>query len=91
MVHRSRMPELPGVTLYGKPDCHLCDEAEERLARLSRQFGFTYRKINIQSTPELFARLRYRIPVIEVDGGATLDWPVTGEQMWTAVQAAARS
>ena len=84
------MPEYPAVTLYGKPDCHLCDEAEDRLARLSRQRGIRYRKVDIQSSPELFERLRYRIPVIEVEGGATLDWPVTSEQMWKAVQTAAR-
>ena len=89
-MHPARMPELPGVTLYGKPDCHLCDEAEDRLARLSRRRGISYRKVDIQSSPELFERLRYRIPVIEVDGGATLDWPVTSEQMWQAVQTAAR-
>ena len=84
------MPDLPGVTLYGKSDCHLCDEAEDRLIRLSRQHRFTYRKVDIQSSPDLFERFRYRIPVIQVDGGATLDWPVTSEQMWKAVQAAAR-
>lgn len=84
------MLEYPAVTLYGKPDCHLCDEAEDRLARLSRQRGIGYRKVDIRSSPELFERFRYRIPVIEVDGGATLDWPVTSEQMWQAVQTAAR-
>ena len=85
------MPELPGVTLYGKPDCHLCDEAEDRLTRLSRQRGLIYRKVDIQSSPELFDRDRYRIPVIEVEGGATLDWPVTEVQLWSAVRAAVRS
>lgn len=84
------MPEFPGVTLYGKPACHLCDEAEDRLKRLSRQVGLTYSKVDIQSSPELFARYRYRIPVITIEGGATLDWPVTEEQLWSAVRAAAR-
>jgi hypothetical protein len=84
------MPEFPGVTLYGKPDCHLCDVAEDRLKSLSRRVGLTYRKVDIQSAPDLFERFRYRIPVIEVEGGATLDWPVTSEQMWSAVRAAAR-
>ena len=82
------MADLPGVTLYGKPDCHLCDEAEDRLRSLSRQAGLTYAKVDIQRSPELFARYRYRIPVIEIEGGATLDWPVTEEQLWTAVRAA---
>ena len=84
------MAEFPAVTLYGKPDCHLCDEAEDRLARLSRQVGLRYRKVDIQSDPALFARFRYRIPVIDVEGGATLDWPVTWEQLWIAVRTAAR-
>ena len=84
------MPEIPGVTLFGKPDCHICDEAEDRLARLSRRRGLSYRKVDIQSSPELFDRYRHRIPVIQVEGGATLDWPVTEEQVWTAVRAAAR-
>jgi Glutaredoxin-like domain (DUF836) len=84
------MPEFPVVTLYGKPDCHLCDDAEDRLAGLSRQVGLRYRKVDIQSSAELFERFRYRIPVIQVEGGATLDWPVTSEEMWSAVRAAAR-
>lgn len=84
------MPELPGVTLYSKADCHLCDEAEDRLIRLSRQRGLTYRKVDIQSSPALFEQFRYRIPVIQIDGGATLEWPITQEQLWKAVQAAAR-
>ena len=84
------MAELPAVTLYGKPDCHLCDEAEYGLMRLSRRVGLTYRKVDIQTSPDLFARFRYRIPVVEVEGGATLDWPVSEEQVWTAVRAAAR-
>ena len=85
------MADLPAITLYGKADCHLCDDAEERLRLLSAQRGVTYRKVDILSSPELFGRFRYRIPVIEIDGGAMLDWPVTVEQVWRAVQAAVRA
>jgi hypothetical protein len=84
------MADLPSVTIFGKPDCHLCDEAEERLAGLSRRYGLTYQKVDIQSSPELFAQYRHRIPVIEVAGGPTLDWPVSSEQVWKAVQATSR-
>ena len=71
------MSEPASVTLYGKADCHLCDEAEALLRPLSAQRRLAYRKVDIQSSPELFDRFRYRIPVIELDGGSTLDWPVT--------------
>jgi hypothetical protein len=85
------MADLPAVTLYGKADCHLCDEAEKSLAGLAGTYGLTYHKVDIQSSPALFARFRYRIPVIEVEGGTTLDWPVSREQMWAAVVAASGS
>ena len=68
----------------------LCETVFTSDSYWARQRGLTYRKVDIQSSPELFARFRYRIPVIEIDGGATLDWPVSGEQVWTAVRAAAR-
>jgi glutaredoxin len=84
------MPEPPRVTLYGKPDCHLCDQAEDRVKAVSEQIGFDYQKIDIQSSPELFARFRYSIPVIEIYGGATLEWPVSAKQILAAVRAAGR-
>lgn len=84
------MPELPRITLYGKPDCHLCDEAEDRVKAVSEQIGITYQKIDIRSSPALFARFRYTIPVIEIHGGATLDWPVTAKQILAAVRAVRR-
>jgi hypothetical protein len=81
------MSDAPEITLYGKPDCHLCDDAEEIVRRLSVQIGVTYRKVSILDSPDLFERYRYRIPVIEVRDGPTLDWPVTLEQIQTAVLA----
>ncbi len=73
------------VTLYSKPDCHLCDEAEHLLAQVGRRLPIEVRKVDIQSSPELFARFRYRIPVIEVRGGQSLDWPTTPERVRRAI------
>jgi hypothetical protein len=83
------MATLPTVTLYGRRDCHLCDEAEEMLRRLHVQIGLPYRKVDILSSPELYQELRYRIPVIDVEGGATLDWPTTRGAIHRAALAAA--
>ncbi len=60
---------LPIVTLYGRPDCHLCDEAREQLLAL-REGGlaFELRERNIEDDDELLARYLERIPVIATDG-----------------------
>ena len=79
----------PIVSLYGKPGCHLCEDAEALLAQVARTQPLTVQKVNIESSPELFDEYRYRIPVIQVAGGATLDWPTTAERIRRAIQAAA--
>ena len=50
------------VTLYGKPGCHLCDEARAALAELD------VREVDVSADPRLHARYGERIPVVEVDG-----------------------
>ena len=83
------MTETAPVTLYGKLDCHLCEEAEAMLVRVAADLRVAYCKLDIQSSPELFERFRYRIPVIEVAGGETLDWPTTPERIRRAIRGAA--
>ena len=57
------------VTLYGRPDCHLCDEARAELADLAAaDGGFKVREVDIESDDRLFASMLERIPVVEVDG-----------------------
>jgi glutaredoxin len=52
------------VTLYSRPECHLCDEAKEAIAPLLREFGARLRVVNIDDDPELRERYREEIPVI---------------------------
>jgi glutaredoxin len=56
------------VVLYGRPDCHLCDEARAALHRLRARQPFELREVDIESDEELFKRYLERIPVVEVDG-----------------------
>ena len=53
------------VVLYGRPDCHLCDEAREAILGFD---GIELREVDIESDDRLFAALLERIPVVEVDG-----------------------
>jgi glutaredoxin len=56
------------VTLYTRAGCGLCEEAKVALAAVRLEVEFAYREVDVDSDPELFARHRYDIPVIEVDG-----------------------
>jgi hypothetical protein len=85
------MAETGSVILYGKVACHLCEEAEAILMRVTADLGVTYRKVDIERAPDLFERFRYRIPVIEVSGGPTLDWPTTPERVRRAILASANT
>ena len=56
------------VTLYGRPGCHLCDEAREALERVRAEALFELREIDIERDDELFKRYLERIPVVCLDG-----------------------
>jgi glutaredoxin len=62
-------PRPPRVTLYGRPDCHLCDEARDALAGL-RDSGieFELHEVDIDRDDALLRSHLERIPVVEVEG-----------------------
>ncbi len=56
------------VVLYGKPGCHLCEEAYETLCRVQVLKPCELTLIDIRTDPELFAEYAESIPVVEVAG-----------------------
>jgi glutaredoxin len=52
------------VTLYSKPDCHLCVEARSVLRRLRSELGFELSEVDITSDEALHRAYFERIPVI---------------------------
>ncbi len=61
------------IVLYGRPGCHLCEEAEQRVRELAP--AATLEVVDIEADDELLRKHLERIPVICVDGAeiATLD------------------
>ena len=64
------------VTLYGRPGCHLCDEAREVLLRVRAETPFELREVDIERDDELLKRYLERIPVVSVDGEELFDYEV---------------
>jgi glutaredoxin len=62
------------VTLYGRPGCHLCEDARAALERLRRREPFALEDVDIETDPALHARYLERIPVIAVDGEELSDY-----------------
>ena len=58
------------LILYGRPDCHLCDDARAVLQRV----GHPFEEVDIESDDELLARYLERIPVIALDGAELYDF-----------------
>ncbi len=56
------------IRLYGKPDCCLCDRADEVLRALGGEFRLRIEKIDISKSAELLARYGTDIPVATLDG-----------------------
>jgi glutaredoxin len=64
------------VTLYGKPGCHLCDDARAVIERVCGELGETYEEISILDDPALMDRFGEEIPVTFVDGRQHDFWRV---------------
>ena len=64
------------MTLYGKPGCHLCDDAREVVERVRAQRSFELREIDVSLDPGLHREYGERIPVLAVDGEELFEFHV---------------
>ncbi len=62
------------VTMYGRPGCHLCDEARAVLQALQQQLPFTLQEVDIESDDRLHKVYLERIPVVVLDGEELSDF-----------------
>ena len=65
---------MPTVTLYGRPGCHLCDDALAVLERIRSDAPFELRTVNIEDDDALLRAYLERIPVVAVDGDEVYDY-----------------
>jgi glutaredoxin len=56
------------ITLYGKPGCHLCEDARSALERIRAGHGFELEEVDVSLDPALYREYGERIPVLALDG-----------------------
>ncbi len=62
------------LTVYSKPDCHLCDEAMTVLERLQAELGFELDEQDISGDDALLRAYFERIPVVALDGEVLFEY-----------------
>lgn len=75
--NRDQVGKSRRVTLYTRRGCHLCEEAETLLERLSKEMGFTWSAVDIDRDADLRQRYHHSVPVIAIDGEDALSAPLT--------------
>jgi glutaredoxin len=56
------------VTIYSKPGCEMCREAEAVIRQVATRRRFRFEKRNILDDPVLHEEYKSDIPVVHVDG-----------------------
>jgi glutaredoxin len=64
------------LTLYGKPGCHLCEEAREAVERVRAVRPFELREVDVTLDPALHREYGERIPVLALDGEELFEFHV---------------
>ena len=68
------MSALREVVLYGRPGCHLCDDARALLERIRAELPFALVERDIEQDDALHRAYLERIPVIALDGEELFDF-----------------
>ncbi len=60
--------DVADVVVYSRKGCHLCEVVKESLAKLSRQGGFLWREVDVDSDEELRRKFSDEVPVVFING-----------------------
>ncbi|GGY08828.1 thioredoxin family protein [Streptomyces minutiscleroticus] len=82
-----KAPQERLVTLVRKPGCHLCDDAQEVVARVCDDLGVPWEQRDITQDEELHRRYWEQIPVVLVDGAQHTFWRVDEARLRRALGA----
>lgn len=73
------------VLLYGKPGCHLCDDARAVIEAVCGELGVGFAEVDITSSAELLHAYGDQIPVTFVDGKQHDFWRVDAARLRKAL------
>jgi hypothetical protein len=84
---RSRAGEPPDVTLFSRPGCHLCEDAEAQVRQVLGRAQSRLRVVNILEDRDLEDRYVFRVPVLCVNGVEVAEGQITVRDVRRALKA----
>jgi len=80
------------LTLIGKPDCHLCEDARAVVAAVLDDFdgSVTLTELSILDDPDLLEQYLEEIPVLLIDGRVHNIWRIDPDRLRSALAEAVR-
>ena len=74
------------ITLYSRPDCHLCHVVRRMAERLRTEVPYELQEVDISGDADLEARYGTRIPVVTIDQGEVLAGRITEGDLRRALE-----
>lgn len=75
------------LSLVGKPDCHLCDDAKAVIGDVLRQFPeVVVEEVSLEDNPLWSEIYGERIPVVLINGVEHSQWRVDPDQLTEALR-----
>jgi glutaredoxin len=69
-----RTDAIATITVYSRPECHLCADAVAALQALQDELGYALEERDISSDEGLMRAYFERIPVVALDGEELFDF-----------------
>ncbi len=80
--------------MVSRSGCHLCDEAEDALARVIGRFnaeypdvGYQVERLDVDEDPELLAKYSDEVPVLLLNGRQLAFWRIDEKRVFSAMEA----
>lgn len=73
------------VVLYGRPGCHLCEDARAVVASVCDDLGVRWVEVDISQDPRLVREFGEQVPVAFVDGRQHDFWRVDAARLHAAL------